>query len=267
MWKEGGAYHLLMRVVNRSSIPSKKVARIHYGRGLSAIEFALDAEPTIAPGPDADDHDGCEDPTLTKQDSQYHVYYTGWNQERSVDHLLLAAGRDIHKLEKRGRVFEDSARFKNPKEATIVRTADSGWRLFFEFAEDNRSKIGVASAHDLAGPWNFEEPLFQARSKAWDSWHLSTGPVVTADPARRVMFYNASDRDAHWRIGWIEFDANFEKVTARCDEPTITPPAHPREPEDTDIAFVASAVEEADHIGLYYSIADRWLVRARIRRS
>ena len=261
VWNEGATYHILLRAVNRSPVAAEKVARIYYGVGKSALRFVMDDQPVIAPGPGDDDLDGCEDPTLATQDGCYHVYYSGWNQELLTSHLLLATGDDIHRLQKRGRVFTGSARFRNAKEATIVPAADGSWRLFFEFAENDASKIGVASASSLDGPWTFGEPPFCARPNAWDSWHLSTGPVMVVG-SRPIMFYNGANRDAQWRIGWIEFDEDFRAVTARCRGPLITPPEQRADAEDTDIAFAASAVDEDGAIGLYYSIADRVVLRS-----
>lgn len=264
VWKEGNAYQLLMRMVNRSQVAAEKVARIHYGRGFSKKHFVLEAIPVVKPGP-GEDRDGSEDPTLAKIGDTYYVYYSGWNQEALEVCLLLATGSDLRRLQKRGTVLPKSERFRNTKEATIVRCADKTWRLFFEFAEDDKSKIGVARSDNINGPWHFIEPLFEARPDNWDSWHLSTGPISLTNPERPLMFYNGANRDARWRIGWIEFDAEFEAVTARCDDPLIRPPEKPREPEDTDIAFAASAVVEPDHVGLYYSVADRWVELAEIR--
>ncbi len=243
VWREAGRCHILLRAVNRSDNPVLKVARIYHGSGTSGTEFVMDKEPVIAPGPEDDDRDGCEDPTLATEDGSYYVFYSGWHEDKRIGQLLVASGPDIHSLKKRGRVFADDAGLNNAKEATIVQAGDGSWRLFFEYAEDGKSKVGVAAAGALEGPWSFQEPLFQARPDSWDNWHLSTGPVSVVDPLAPVMFYNGATRDAHWRIGWIEFDKNFTRVTDRCHDPVITPPPSKREPEDTDIAFAASAVE------------------------
>lgn len=267
VWDENGKYHALLRVVYPSGSPEEKVSRIFYAAGRSAIEFDMDEQPTIEPGPAQDDRDGCEDPTLASGQGIYHVYYTGWNQAQMEGNLLLATGRDIHNLQKRGPVFPNISRFRNPKEATIVCCPDGTWRLFFEFAEEDKSKIGVASAPGIDGPWTFGAPPFDARPQMWDCWHLSTGPVSTADPERPVMFYNGSDRDARWSIGWIEFNGTFSEIRARSDEPILTHPTRPERADFTEIAFAASALDEGHFVGLYYSIADRVMLRALLKRT
>jgi predicted GH43/DUF377 family glycosyl hydrolase len=79
------------------------------------------------------------------------------------------------------------------------------------------------------------------------------------------MFYNGATRAAEWRIGWVVFDREFTRVVARCVAPIVLP-GQRRFAEDTDIAFAASAVTEDGRIHLYYSIADRHVMRATVRR-
>jgi predicted GH43/DUF377 family glycosyl hydrolase len=266
VWREGGRFGLLLRVVNRSDEPSEKVARIHSGSSADGLMFVVGDAPVIAPDwndPEADDNGGCEDPTLARVEGTYYVYYSGWNEHRKRGELLLASGPAIDRLEKRGIALPSSERTANPKEATIVCAADGSWRLFFEYAEAGASKIGVARSDKVGGPWEVLPPLFFARPNSWDDWHLSTGPVVRAQSQRPVMFYNGATADARWRIGWVAFDANYERVVGRSAEPLILPHIR-RNPDDTDIAFAASAVQSRDEMHLYYSVADQYVVRAAI---
>ncbi len=268
VWTENGRFELLLRVVNHSDIASEKVARIHYGTSADGLAFALDEEPVIPPGPDEPnsyDSGGCEDPTLAYEDGTYYVYYSGWNEHLKRGELLLAMGADIHNLHKRGIALGSSERAANPKEATIVSVPDGTWRLFFEYAHENKSKIGLARSSSVAGPWEVLEPLFDARADAWDCWHLSTGPILDSNPQYPVMFYNGATQDAHWRIGWVVFNADYTKVLARSVEPLVLPHIK-RNVDDTDIAFAASALEVDGDIHLYYSVADQYCTRAIIRR-
>ena len=154
----------------------------------------------------------------------------------------------------------------NIKEATVDRTKSGEWRMFYEFARDEASLVGLAISDGIAGPWIDQSDPFSTRTDSWDSWHLSTGPLLTTDKDRPVMFYNGATHDARWRIGWIAFDAEYTKVVGRCIEPLITPPPS-LERTATDIAFAASVVTVGDQIWLYYSLADTHLYRAIIRQS
>jgi predicted GH43/DUF377 family glycosyl hydrolase len=102
-----------------------------------------------------------------------------------------------------------------------------------------------------------------ARPDKWDSWHVSTGQVWQAQSGPPIMFYNGANRRAHWRIGWIALDPDCSRIIERCDEPLIIPP--PPAGDATDIAFAASCIDEQGRVRLYYSVADRDMLRATLR--
>jgi predicted GH43/DUF377 family glycosyl hydrolase len=194
------------------------------------------------------------------------VYYTGVNKSLTHGEMLYASGPSIDRLEKRGVAMPNTPTEGNIKEATVDRTRKGGWRMFFEFARDGHSLVGLAEGGGVAGPWGAERELFAPRPLGWDAWHLSTGPLLTTDKGRPVMFYNGATHDARWRIGWIAFDAEYTKVVDRCNEPLIgSPPA--LGPNEADIAFAASVVIVGEQIWLYFSVADKRLRRAIIRQG
>lgn len=262
VWRQNGDFHVMIRAVPYSENPAEKVACIYHGTSTDGLVFHMDESPSIAPGPDPNDVDGCEDPTVAVVQGGMHVYYTGWNQERHRGCLLLASGPDAAHLRKRGVALESVEGRSNPKEAEIALTADKTWRLFFEYAKDDASCVGIAHSGRVDGPWDVLAPPFERRTTAWDSWHLSTGPAVTVEETP-VMFYNGATRQAQWRVGWIRFNPNYTAVVERCEEPLIVPP-QPKG-DETDIAFAASALREGDLIRLYYSVADQYLRRATLR--
>ena len=147
VWKDGGRWEVLVRAVpRRDDQPTLKVSSAYYGTSKDGLHFVMDDAPAIAPGPDAEDLNGCEDPTAATWNGTYYVYYTGWNQSKGQGNLLLASGPDPRHLVKRGVSLAATSAVDNPKEATIVAVADGTWRLFFEYAEGGASKIGIASA-------------------------------------------------------------------------------------------------------------------------
>lgn len=251
-------------MVPRETDPAKKIARIHYGESRDGLTFTVDDEPLLGPGESGEDRDGCEDPTALTVDAKYYVYYTGWNEAQKRGQLMLASGTDLQHLQKCGVALAWSPEFQNPKEATVARTSDGTWRLFFEFAAGAVSKIGIAASESVAGPWRIREPLWHARPDHWDAWHLSTGPIVAEDSENPIMFYNGATADARWRIGWVRFNSSYSRVIARSDDPLITPPP-PRTAGATDIAFAASATAAPEGINLYYSVSDEDLYRATVR--
>ncbi len=263
VWHAAGGFEVMLRAVPFSDDAAQKIARLYHGRSEDGLLFHMDGAPAIAPGPEPEDRDGCEDPTVAIASGATHVYYTGWNQAERSGCLMLASGPDASHLVKRGVALSSSPDLLNPKEAEIAQTGDKTWRLFFEYANGGASCIGLAVSERVDGPWRVGAPPFTRRPASWDSWHLSTGPAVSVD-GTPVMFYNGATPDAKWRIGWICFDADFARVLERCAEPLIVPPSP--KGDDTDIAFAASALYEGDLVRVYYSVADQYLRRATLLR-
>jgi predicted GH43/DUF377 family glycosyl hydrolase len=229
------------------------------------LTFQMDPRPVIEPGPGSIDFGGVEDPTVVQTGDGIMVFYTGVQASRQQGSLLLAAGPDPYQLTKREVVLEAPEGEGNFKEATLFQAPDGGWRLFYEYARDEASRIGIAKSADLDGKWSAMEDIVPIRPDSWDNWHLSPGPIVQQDGHDPVMFYNGATHDARWRIGWITFDPNCERVTGRGVEPLLMPPPAIDRAE-TDIAFAASAVLQEDGtIHLYYSLEDRLISRAVVR--
>lgn len=267
VWRADDLFHLLVRAVpRRDDEPRLKMAEIWHGTSKDGLHFVMENAPTIFPGPDMVDLDGCEDPTVHVDGGTLRVWYTGYNEQQETGRLLLARGPSVGKLAKAGLTIDSTPDFTNPKEATVVAVGDESWRMYFEYAHEGASLIGQAATDDLDGPWSdvASSPILP-RADRWDRWHLSAGPIVGEGTRRPTMFYNGATQDAAWRIGWATFDQRFTKVVERCEEPLIEPQGS-LSAGSTDIAFAASAVEMQDTVLLYYSQSDKHLLCATLRR-
>jgi predicted GH43/DUF377 family glycosyl hydrolase len=269
VWKEGDAYRVMIRGVPDPLGPTDPTGVIATGTSRDGLAFAIDPRLAIAPDTfaTADDAGGCEDPTVVvTADGGYLVFYTGVDAARSQGSMLLAKGRSLTDLAANRVILKAPPGEGNIKEATLAQTSAGDWRLFYEYAANDASRIGMASAASPEGPWTVLDDPFTIREESWDDWHLSTGPIVVppggGDP---VMFYNGATADARWRIGWISFDPGYTRVTGRGLEPVLLPPPA-KDRAATAIAFAASTVVEGDMIALYYSLEDRILRRAMVRR-
>ena len=267
VWKEDGGFKMLVRSAPRTLTETGNTGAIHYGESDDGLSFRLQATPVLQPDGGDLDIGGCEDPTVIIWQGEYIVYYTGVDKTRASGQMLYATGKRLDQLQKRGVALASSKTEGNTKEATVERTEDGKWRLFYEYARDDASLIGVALGDGVAGPWVEQSAPFVPRDDDWDNWHLSTGPLLTSDKDAPVMFYNGATHDARWRIGWIAFNRDYSQVVDRCIEPLIVPPP-PKNRDDTDIAFAASCIAVDDVTSyLYFSRADKMLFRAEIRRS
>jgi predicted GH43/DUF377 family glycosyl hydrolase len=269
VWQQpDGDYGIMVRGVPRFHDYTSDTGQIWYGTSSDGLDFTMQDEPVLAPDPAGLDAGGCEDPTVIIEDGRYVVYYTGVDAARRCGQMLYAKGDSPTTLDKLGIALASSKTEGNTKEATVNRTSHGDWRLFYEFARNDASLVGLAVGPGVAGPWHEQPQPFAPRPGEWDAWHLSTGPLLTDDPDHPVMFYNGATEDAHWRIGWVMFDRDYAQVIARCTAPLITPPKP--SPGAVDIAFAASCVvpkessatDKSSPFWLYYSIEDSSLERA-----
>ncbi|MDI7776644.1 hypothetical protein [Asticcacaulis sp. EMRT-3] len=268
VWQEAdGRFGIMVRAVPAKDQPQTDTGQIWAGWSHDGVTFDMFDEPSIIGGPQPNDTGGVEDPTVVcLAEGGYLVYYTGVSADMTHGELFYATGPDLQSLKKNGVALASSKSMGNTKEATVGRTRDGQWRLFYEYAADEASRIGLAIGPDVDGPWQEKPAPFLPREDGWDNWHLSTGPMLMDDPARPVMFYNGATRDARWRIGWVAFSPDCLSVVDRCIQPLLTPPPTSNR-TDTDIAFAASAIVDQGNIWLYYSLEDQRLSRARLRRS
>jgi predicted GH43/DUF377 family glycosyl hydrolase len=256
---------MMMRGVPHPFGSADPTGIIWCGYSEDGLTFHMDPRPVIVPGPEVVDFGGVEDPSVVQTDAGLLVYYTGVRADRRQSSMLLAAGPDPYSLEKREVVLKAPEGEGNFKEATLLQAPDKSWRLFYEFARDRASRIGMAKSAELGGEWAAMEEMVPIREDSWDNWHLSPGPIIQCPNRDPVMFYNGATNDARWRVGWVTFDQSCNCITDRGVEPLLMPPPA-TERAATDIAFAASAVLQEDGlIHLYYSLEDRMLSRAVVR--
>ncbi len=269
VWLEpDGRFGIMVRAVTQPGEPMTDTGIIWAGWSDDGVHFEMLDQPAIVPGgPGEKDAGGVEDPTVVKmEDGNYVVYYTGVEADMAHGEMFYAAGPTIDALVKTGVALASTKSLGNTKEATVDREKDGRWSLFYEYAADEASRVGLAIGPKVDGPWDEQPTPFMPREDGWDNWHLSTGPMLLDDPEMPVMFYNGATHDARWRIGWVAFDRELTRVVDRCIEPLITPPPA-RDRTASDIAFSASVTSRDGEVWLYYSLEDRRLSRARLKRS
>ncbi len=268
VWQEpDGRFGIMLRAVPAPDAPRTDTGQIWAGWSRDGATFDMCEKPSITGGPEKEDLGGVEDPTVLRmEDGSYVVYYTGVAADMAHGEMFYATGPAPDRLKKTAVALASTKSMGNTKEATVGRTADRHWRLFYEYAAEDASRVGLAVGDGVGGPWHELPTPFMPREDGWDNWHLSTGPMLMDDPDRPVMFYNGATRDARWRIGWIAFSRDCLNVVDRCIQPLLTPPPVD-DRTDTDIAFAASVIVDQGVIWLYYSLEDRRLARALIRRS
>jgi len=115
----------------------------------------------------------------------------------------------------------------------------------------------------LTGPYRNNRPLMEVRPNAWDSQHLSPGPLLFTSKGDILMFYNgrgpksSEDQTPSWSIGHVIIDASTGVVSDRAESPIIRP-SDEIGPENQLISFANSitSTEGTKNNRLYYTVAD-----------
>ena len=267
VWQDAeNGLHALVRSRPKDCGDEDITGQIWYASvSANGLLFRFSDDPVITPGSCDEDVGGCEDPTVVFQpDGTVIVYYTGVSADGKAS-LLYAAGQDVFNLKKRGTAIVAPSTEHGTKEAALKPLSNGKCHMLYEYSRDGHSCIGIAVGRQPDGPWDEREDPFNSRQGHWDSWHLSTGPLMTGEANRPFMFYNGANKDAKWQIGWIVFNEDLSKAVARSTEPLVSAPegsVHSR-----DMSFAASAIYpgvSTDTIWLYYSCDDYMLRRATI---
>lgn len=187
-----------------------------------------------------------------------------WYGRSASDSLVFRMDATPVLKPKQGLALPNAKGETNSKEATPL--PDGGvWRLLYEYAHDGHSLISLADGQNANGPWQEHPDPLSPRPSKWDSWHLSTGPLLRSNSEQPVMFYRGANGRADRGIGWAALTADLRKTISRCDGSLIAPPSDATRPRD--IAFEASVIGTHGTIWLYYSRNDRKLKRAPIRQT
>jgi predicted GH43/DUF377 family glycosyl hydrolase len=255
---EGGYQMLYRRVINRQGDPRRQSeyadrSVIAFGSSADGLHFAVRAEPVLVAPPE-DAGVGVEDPTIVIDGSDYVVFYTGWSGwEVGMASLLWARGRSLESLEPRGVAAapRPPQRFIKEAEFLVAEGHVWMWQEVDEIDEHERSRIALAGAPTISGPWGDHAVIAGPRPNRWDSVNVSTGPLVRRGE-RLLMLYNGMVRtnDPDFvhaaRVGLMELDVTTGRPIARSRRPVLEPPAGRR------IAFAASVAGSR----LYYTVDD-----------
>ncbi len=255
----GDGYQMLYRrVTDRQGDPARHSeysdrSEIAFASSSDGLRFTARPDPVLT-APQEAAAVGVEDPTIVREDTGYVVFYTGWSGwEVGVASLLWARGRSLESLEPQGVAAapRPPQRFIKEAEVLVAEGHVWMWREVDEIDEHERSRIALAGAPSISGPWGDQAVIAGPRANHWDSVNVSTGPLLRRGQ-RLLMLYNGMVRtdDPDFvhaaRVGLMELDVTTGRPVARSRRPVLEPPAGSR------IAFAASVAGGR----LYYTVAD-----------
>jgi predicted GH43/DUF377 family glycosyl hydrolase len=253
-----GYQMLYRRVVAREGDPGRQSeyadrSVIAFASSADGLRFAARQTPVLTL-PQEGAAVGLEDPTIVRDGRDYVVFYTGWSGwQVGIAWLLWARGPSLESLAPQGIAAAPMPPERFVKEAEVL-PAERGvwmWREVDEIDRHERSRIALAQAPRITGPWRDHVVIAGPRADHWDAVNVSTGPLVRRGD-RLLMLYNGMVRtdDPEFvhaaRVGLMELDVATGRPVARSRRPVLEPPPGRR------IAFAASVAGGR----LYYTVDD-----------
>lgn len=249
---------------------------IAFASSQNGVDFTrsgvFSVEPTRTPN--SLDQLAVEDPTIVKVDGIYYVFHTAvrpkTNGEGVETAIQLVRGRSLQDLGGKTTILtpldvrEKLGKVDMVKEPEFIQMKDGSWTMIYEYADSSTSRVAIASAAHLEGPYNDHRLLFDTRENSWDSEHVSAGPIIITPGGDICIFYNGRgprnevDKTPTWAIGYGIIDASTGETRVRSNKPIIVPSSE-LGPGNQLIAFANSITKDSngETQTLYYTEADR----------
>lgn len=270
-------YDALYRQVSRPRsgelIPESVLA---FASSSNGVDFSRSGLIPLKPNREINSIDrlAVEDPTIVKLDSKYYVFHSAVSPKTSGEGVQVAIqvveGESLEHLELNKKIVltpqdvQDSLGVKVDmvKEPEFYFGKDGLWHMIYEHTGRGFSEIAIAESPQLTGPYRNNRSLLEVRPRAWDSQHLSPGPLLLTSQGDALMFYNGrgpknpEDQTPSWSIGHAIINTKTGAIIDRSNTPIIRPPEEIG-PGNQLISFANSIISEGSRINkLYYTVAD-----------
>jgi predicted GH43/DUF377 family glycosyl hydrolase len=273
-----GYYDALYRQVTKAKpgelIPESVIA---FASSPNGVDFARSGVIPLKPTSEVNSIDrlAVEDPTIVKLDGKYYVFHSAVSPKVSGEGVQVAI--QVVEGDSLGHLGTDKKILFTPKdvqdslgekvdmvkEPEFYFGKDGLWHIIYEHTGRGKSEIATAESPTLTGKYKNHRPLLETRENAWDSQHLSPGPLLCTSSGDILMFYNGCspksslDKTPTWSIGHVIIDGKTGAISNRADSPIIRPPDEIG-PGNQLISFANSitSTEGNKTNRLYYTVAD-----------
>jgi len=259
---------LLARVEDRRGISHLTVARSRDGVG----EWSIDATPLLAPGDEASEQWGFEDPRVVWIDELARWVITCTAYGPAGPAVFLATTEDFTSVERYGIV-----RHPDDKNAALFpHRIDGRWVLLHRpttrFDGAHHGEIFLSRSDDLFN-WSTPEQVLQPRSGAWwDSLRIGIGPPPLRTEHGWLLVYHGVKQivgGGIYRVGLALLDlAEPTRVLRRLPNWVLAPSTpYERTGDVPNVIFPCGLLhdETTDELRLYYGGADSVICVASAR--
>lgn len=248
---------------------------IGYAESQDGLAWKRSTSPVIAPS-EPYDHDGCEDPRITKIGDTYYLHYTAITINENNDWLVriaLATSNDAKTWTKHGVVGPAGSR---SKAATLFPEPIAGkyWWLYTWEADRPQSTIMSVAADSLDDVISPPPTQIATTLEHFDTWAVFApphdaatfrgaevgAPPIKTDHGWLFIYCNANlSNHPEWTINAALLDLDDpRKILAETPEPILRPETDSeRTGVVNNVCFPEGAIIVGDELYVYYGSGDQ----------
>lgn len=269
-------YQTLYRQVQKKDNQPIPESVLAFASSQNGVDFTRSGTISLQPSREKNSEDilAVEDPTIVELDGKKYIFCTAVKPKEGNEGVLTAievvSGIDLQNIDDNKQIVirpsdvekEMNRNVDMVKEPEFIRLHDNTWIILYEFADGQKSRIGIAQSTNLIGPYRNHRLLMDTRDQGWDCQHISPGPIMKTSGGDIIMLYNGrgpkniNDQTPMWSIGSVIIDPNKGSLVegTRSEKPIIVPPEEIG-PNNQLIAFSNSIISKEQI--LYYTVADK----------
>lgn len=264
---DNGVFRMLYRATNdiRTHENGGYVSSIGYAESTDGIHFKRSPKPLIIPDQPYESLFGCEDPRVTKINSEYFLYYTAVSGtlDKWKVRIALATSKDFKKWEKHGVVGPNIS----SKAAALFPEKVGGQYVVFYTEKPDSPLSSILEARfdniaDVKNPArNFIENnvVFASSPDAYRGAEVGAVPIKT-DAGWLFIYCNANASDhPEWTANAALLDLDDPKhILAETKEPILKPETADELMGVVDnVTFPEGAVVVGEELYVYYGSGDQ----------
>jgi predicted GH43/DUF377 family glycosyl hydrolase len=251
-------------VIYEGEIYLSSLSHLRLARSTDGYHFTIDTVPALFPTEPYEEY-GLEDPRMTSIDGTVYINYTAVS--RYGVGVALASTQNFATYTKHGMILA-------PENKNVVIFPEKIGGQYMMIHRPSTTGLGnqqmwVAASHDLLH-WGMHVPLMGKRPGMWDSMRLGAGAVPIKTDYGWLEIYHGVNPEQGYCLGAVLLDLEDPtQILARSSIPFLIP-----ETEYERVGFygnvvftcgaVATQVENAAVVRIYYGAADQYTCRADI---
>ncbi len=244
-----GKVHIVYRATGEDNI-----SRLGYASSRDG--FTIDErlpEPIFSPEGKFESH-GCEDPRITRINSEYCMFYTAYDGHvAQIGQTTIKVDNFLAKKWQWGKRIYPFPRVNNKDVVLFPEKIKGKWILYHRISPH----IWVAYSDDLIH-WENSNIVIMPRGNNWEKGKVGAGAPPIKTPRGWLFIYHAKDEANIYRLGLVLVSLDDpEKIIYRSKEPILVPDEeYERKGDVPNVVFTCGAFVKDERLFIHYGGAD-----------